>query len=646
MKSINSKKSNLKYWSAGLIALSFFSSGSIMGQSKVTAKLPNILWIVSEDNSAYFTGCYGNKFATTPNIDKFASEGFLYTRAYCPNAVCAPSRNAILTGVYASSNGNENMRSTYAKSAAVKTYPEYLRDAGYYCTNNSKTDYNTESVDPDKIWDECSDKAHYKNRPEGKPFFAVFNSMISHESCIFTHNVPYNKLRHDPDKVPLPPYHPNTKDVRHDWALYYDCIEDMDSWVGNTLKELDESGLADNTIVFYYGDNGGVLPRSKRFMYETGTQIPLVIRIPDKYKYLFPAAKPGDKVDRIINFPDLLPTLLSITGIPIPGQVPGHAFLGEQKTKDPQYTYMSRMRMDERFDNVRSVRDKQYRYIRNYMPFRINMQHQAFLFNMPSAQSWEDEFRAGRTNAIQSRDFMERPVEELYNTENDPWEINNLAADPKYTSVLKRLRSALDSWRRDTRDVGVIPELEYHRLAGDTPLYDYVRSNNCPFEKLMKASDLALMGGPENMNMYVSYLQDKNSAIRYWGATGILTHINKAASAISALKYAANDESIATVVLVAETLARLGEKSEAEKIYLRILNDTKLDLLDRAFALNSIDAIDFKNQEIEKWISNYYDVQTKKIKGFAIYNNYDVSLAKSILEKWGVIQRVAGGNSL
>jgi len=631
---INRNKVRLFVALVGTMFLSLYSTAQ--------KELPNILWIVSEDNSAYFTGCYGNSFSTTPNIDKLANEGFLYTHAYCPSAVCAPSRNSILTGVYAASNGNENMRSTNAKSSVVRTYPEYLREAGYYCTNNSKTDYNTNSVDPNKIWDESSDKAHYKNRPEGKPFFAVFNSMISHESCIFR-NVPYDKLRHNPEEVPLPPYQPNTKAARHDWALYYDCIEDMDAWVGSLLKELDENGLADNTIVFYYGDNGGVLPRSKRFLYETGTQIPLVIRIPEKYKSLFPSAKLGDKIDRLVNFPDLLPTLLSIAGVKVPEYVQGQAFLGDQKTKDPEYTYFQRQRMDERFDYVRAVRDQKFRYIRNYMPFRISFPHQAYHFNEPSAQSWEDEYRAGRTNEVQSRVFQPKTVEELYDVENDPWEINNLAGDPKYADVLKRMSDALDQWRKKTKDVGVIPELEYNTLAGEMPLYDYVRSGKCDYERLRKASDLAVLGGSENMDKYISFLKDENSAIRYWGATGILIHKDQAKAALPALKNAVNEMSVQTATLEAEALAQLGEKELAQQIYMRILNDDKSKMLDRAFVLNSIDAIDFRTQEVEEWIKSYYDEKIPDLKGFAIYAEYDVSLIKLILEKWGVIEKPTVG---
>ena len=276
-------KSLTQFTTLGLAAVAAFPTASC--SRKIPEELPNILWITSEDNSAYFTGCYGNSFTTTPDIDSLAGEGFMYTHAYATCAVCSPSRNTIITGAYAASNGNEQMRSSYAKSEAVRTYVEYLRQAGYYCTNNSKTDYNTPSIIPSEIWDESSNTAHYKNRPSGKPFFAVFNLMTSHESSIHR-QIPSEELRHDPAKVTLPPYHPDTPEMRHDWAQYYDMIEDMDAQVGALLRELEASGLAGNTIVMYYGDNGGVLGRSKRYVYDSGTHVPLIIRIPRKYKYL------------------------------------------------------------------------------------------------------------------------------------------------------------------------------------------------------------------------------------------------------------------------------------------------------------------------------------------------------------------------
>ena len=599
----------------------------------VAEQKPNILWIVSEDNSAYFTGCYGNLFATTPNIDKLANQGFLYSHAYCTNAVSAPSRNTIITGVYSASNGHENMRSTYPKSADVHTYPEYLRQAGYYCTNNAKTDYNTPDIIPSEIWDESSKKAHYKNRPKEKPFFAVFNIEISHESCLHK-QIPTENLRHSPSKVTLPPYHPNTPEMRHDWAQYYDKIEDMDAQVGLLLKELEQCGEAENTIVMYYGDNGGVLARSKRFVYETGTRIPFIIRIPEKYKYLYPAEKSGQKVDRLINFVDLAPTLLSIADIAIPAYMQGNPFLGKQKTKDPEYSFMSRQRMDEKYDMVRAVRDKKFRYIRNYMPFRITMQHVNYLFKAPSAQSWEDAFKAGKTNVVQSAPFLTKSLEELYDTENDPWEIKNLAYDPNYSVVLTRMRQAENDWMRKIKDVGLIPESEYKKLSGGKPMYDYMRSSECPFDELMQAADLATIGQKGNIVTLVQFLKNRNSAIRYWGATGLLILKKDAQPALSALKDAASDQSGAVATRVAETLYGLGEKELAKTIYIRILKgkDT-YDENERNFTLNSIDAVNENSTELKEIVGQLIREQKSSDKSL---ENYGLRAAEGLLVKWGI----------
>ena len=503
-------------------------------EEKAPKELPNILWLVSEDNSPLL-GCYGDEFATTPNLDKLASEGFLYTHAYANAPVCAPARNTIISGVYACSGGNQHMRSYYPKSEEVKTYPEYLREIGYYCTNAAKTDYNTNSIDPDKIWNESSKKAHYKNRAEGQPFFAVFNTGISHESSIHKFK-PNEKLRHSPDDVPIPPHHPATPEMKHDWAHYYDNVEDMDAQIGKWLKELDEAGLAENTIVFYYGDHGGVLARSKRYVYETGTRVPFIVRIPEKYKYLFPNKNPNSKVDRLISFVDLVPTLLSITGIEIPEYLQGNAFLGKQKTENPEYAYMFRGRMDERYDMCRAVRDQKYRYIRNYMPYRVYGQRLGYLWRAPSIVSWEQAYKNGECNETQSIFWNKKPVEELYDTENDPWEVNNLAENPKYKDVLERMRTANKKWVARINDTGFIPEADRVDRAGEMPMYDYMRSGKINLEEIMEAAEVATLGKVETLEELKGYLKNDESAVRYWGASGLLILGKEAAPAIEELK--------------------------------------------------------------------------------------------------------------
>lgn len=594
-------------------------------QNRVPVELPNILWLTSEDNCP-FLGCYGDEFATTPNLDKLASEGFLYTHAYANAPVCAPARNTIITGIYATSGGNEHMRSNYFKSEIIKTYPEFLREGGYYCTNNVKTDYNTQSIDPQLIWDECSRDAHYKNRNPGQPFFAVFNTTISHESSIHD-SIPDEKLRHNPEEVPIPPYHPATQAIKHDWAQYYDKVEDMDAWVGEKLRELEESGLAESTIVFYYGDNGGVLPRSKRYVYETGTRVPLIIRIPEKFRHLFPAKKSGSKIDRLVSFVDLAPTLLSIAGINISDYYQGNAFLGSQKTEDPEYAFMFRGRMDERYDMSRAVRDSKYRYIRNYMPHRIYAQHLEYLWRAPSTRSWEQAYLSGNCNETQSVFWNSKPAEELYDTENDPWEVNNLATDPDYADIVNRMRTANREWMTRVKDAGFIPEADRVRRTGEMPVYDYIRTSGFDLETVIKAAETASFGNAENLTLFQSYLKNEESSIRYWGATGLLILGDKAEPAKKELLISLNDSSPDVVSVAAEALYNLGETEAAKAALLEVLENP--NEFARCQALNVIDCIEENSPEIIGGVINMINQHIKLNR-----NSYDLRLAKWLMEKW------------
>lgn len=611
----------------GLAALPLLPFAAI--KSQVATDLPNILWLVSEDNSP-FLHCYGDKFATTPVLDQLASQGFRYSHCYANSPVSAPARNTIITGMYANSNGNEHMRSSNPKSELIKTYPEYLRKIGYYCTNNEKPDYNTNSIDPHIIWNENSHQAHYKNRKVGQPFFAVFNSFITHEGSIHK-STPTELLRHSTEKVPLPPYHPQTTEMKHDWAQYYDKVEDMDTWVGEKLKELDDAGLTDNTIVIYCADNGGVLARSKYFVYETGTQVPFIVRIPEKYKKLFPTKKVGSTIDRLVSFVDIEPTLLSIAGIPVPEYMQGHAFLGKQKSKDPEYAFMFRGRIDERYDLSRAVRDKKFRYIRNYMPYRAYGQHMEDFMVAKSAQSWQKAWQNGECNKTQSVFWNTKPAEELYDTENDPWEVNNLAANPTYKKVLERLRRVNSKWIRGIYDTGFIPEGDLVDRLGSTPAYDYMRSGKINLNEIIDAAEIATIGDAANLKTLQKYLQSSESAVRYWGATGLLILGEKATPAINDLKTALNDKTLSVVTVAAEALYKLGEKESAEKALLMVLKSK--NKFTQCQALNAIESTEIgSSPEMVAGVVNVLQARPMLPEDRYLI----VAAAKYLLEKWKV----------
>ena len=282
---------------------------------------PNIMWVTSEDNSHHWVGCYGNEDAHTPNIDALAANGIRYKYAYSNAAVCAVARSTLILGRYACAMGTQNMRSRYPVPDNFRTYPSYLREAGYYCVNRSKTDYNFDGNDKSH-WDECSSKAHWKNRADGQPFFAVFNTTISHESSLFEKKtngyrdkgmIPKTPSR-DPASVKLPPHYPDTPEIRQDWVTYMDIMTAMDKQIGDWLKELDDEGVRENTIVFYYSDHGGILPRAKRYINDTGTHVPLIVSFPKKWQHLAPAES-GTVSDRHVSFIDLPPTVFSLAGV-------------------------------------------------------------------------------------------------------------------------------------------------------------------------------------------------------------------------------------------------------------------------------------------------------------------------------------------
>jgi N-sulfoglucosamine sulfohydrolase len=527
---------------------------------------PNILWIVSEDNGPYL-GCYG--YANeTPHIDGLAKQGILYERAYANAPVCAPARSTIITGCYASSLGTHNMRSNNAIPETIRLFPEYLRKAGYYTCNNSKTDYNLTSPSVKTAWDAIKG-GHYKNRAEGQPFFAVFNLGTSHESSLHGSSVQQKYLDAD---FELPGYHPDTPEIRSNWVQYYEIIRKMDGQVGRILAELEDRGLADDTIVFYYADHGGILPRSKRFLYDTGTHVPLVVRFPQKYQHLAPAA-PGSRSDRAVSFVDLAPTILSLTGVDVPETMQGHAFLGKQAAPPQPYAYLFRNRMDERYDIQRAVTDGRFRYIRNYHPHRIYGQHLEYLWRMPATKSWEAAFLAGKCNAAQSRFFQTKPAEELYNTDADPWEIHNLAADPAYAEKLNELRAANRAHLLRIRDAGLLPEAEMTDRGRESTIREVALDpRRYPIEEVLAAAEAATARDPAKTSQLVKAMHHEDPAVRYWAATGIAVLGSDAESARGEVAKLLADPNDSVRCAAAEAVAALGDQQAAANTLTELLS--------------------------------------------------------------------------
>ena len=456
----------------GLFGLVAVMSAAWAEEPPADRPRPNILWLTSEDNGPHL-GCYGDAFATTPNLDRLAQKGLCYRLCWSNAPVCAPARTAIITGMYPTSLGAEHMRSLVRLPPGVRLFPQLLREAGYYCTNCRKEDYNV--IKPGQVWDESSRKAHWKNRPKGRPFFAVFNSTKSHESQIRRRP---HKLMHDPAKVRVPAYHPDRPEVRADWAQYYDKITEMDAELGQRLRELEQAGLADETIVFYFGDHGSGMPRSKRVPYNSGLQVPLIVYIPPRFAHLRPDDwKAGGMSDRLVSFVDLAPTVLSLCGIRPPAWMQGQAWLGPWAAPPRKYVFGFRGRMDERYDLMRTVTDGRYVYVRNFHPHLPLGQYIAYMFRTPTTRIWHELYEAGKLNAVQAAFWEPKPFEALFDLATDPDETRNLASDPAYRQVRDRMRAALWQWLRQVQDVGFIPEaMLLARCQGTSP-YRWIRQN-------------------------------------------------------------------------------------------------------------------------------------------------------------------------
>ena len=548
-----------------------------MLSSVAMSEQPNIVWISCEDISPHL-GCYGDPHAITPNLDKLAQEGTRYTNAFTTAGVCAPCRSAIITGMYQNSIGTHHMRCNATLPTWLKPFPVYLREAGYYCTNNSKTDYQFSKPAKKEIWDICGAKGHWKNRPQkSQPFFAVFNFTGCHESGIaseskyksVTKDLLPSQRQNPKELTTLPPYYPDTTITREDWKRNYELITAMDVWAGDLIQQLKDAGEYDNTIIIYWSDHGVGLPRAKRWLYDSGTHIPLIIRVPEKFQKSLDISSLATD-NQLISAVDFAPTVLNIAGIDPPSYLQGRAFLGLHLSPPRKFVYGARDRMDERYDIIRTVRGPQYRYIRNFEPLKPYYQY----MNTPEKGATMQEIRkkeaSGQLDPVMALfSANEKPVEELYDTHADPFEIHNLADDPAFSQRLSEMRHALSEWQNEIGDVGLIPEAEIEILEQDAgsrfAILQSTTKNSSTEKRLALLVDIATSAseGPASIPKLLDALQNEDASIRYWAATGIGNIGPAATSTLKRVVESLNDPSPSVRIAAARAVAKLGSPEEA-----------------------------------------------------------------------------------
>ena len=455
-----------------LVVLPFLSIKGLFAQQTAQPSPPNIVWIVCEDLSPQHLESYGGTGGKTPFLNALAAESVQYNQVFATAGVCAPSRAALITGAYQTSIGAMHMRTLAASAVALdayppgfkgystllpegmKPYPELLRSAGYYTSNNSKEDYQFES--PVTMWDESSAKAHYRNRPDStQPFFSIFNFMVTHESQVWMRE--HEELLVRPEEVNVPAVYPDDSLTRRVLARFITNAMRMDKQVGEVVAQLKEDGLYENTIIFFFSDHGDGMPYFKRELYDRGLRAPLLIKAP--------FLEAGSQSNELISFVDFAPTLLSLAGVPIPESMQGQAFLGQQKSATPRkYSFAARDRMDSEYDRVRAVTDGEFKYIRNYMPEKPNYQNVNYRLQNPLMIHLLELNSKGLLNANQARWFaLTKPAEELYDTKTDPWEFKNLIGNPLYEEKLRELRKAHEDWVLTYGDLGALVEMDMVR---------------------------------------------------------------------------------------------------------------------------------------------------------------------------------------
>lgn len=551
---------------AALTGSQLIPAGCSAPAEKKTLTKPNIIWLIAEDISPAL-GCYGDSLATTPNLDKLASTGVVFTNAWSTAPICAPSRSCLISGLYATSLGTQHLRSEVNFPAQLKRLPELLKESGYFTTNRDKTDYNFSAEGMFDHW--SSETTPWRHRQVGQPFFSFINIGPSHEGTVNNLETYKNltkdlapELFHDPDKIKLPPYYPDSHETRDVWAHYYDILTVLDKNVGALLDSLKKDNLMDETIIFFIADHGFGMPRYKRWLNKTGMNVPLILHVPEKYRHLVGEFQEGGKTDELVSFIDMVPTTLSLAGAEIPSYLEGKPFLGANLQSKRQYAFGARDRADDMVEMSRSVTDGRYIYIRHFMP------------HLPYVQSgyiYSDEkeaFKAlrklhleGKTTAEQEKLWNPKPIEELYDLEADPSETNNLAMDKTVSEIKRNLKNELHSWMLTHKDLGLLAESEYMIRSSQSSPYEYARnSGQYQVDKILQAAERV---GTATEKELSEKLQDQEGGVRYWAILGLRQLSNVGTNTLQALEKALEDESPSVQIVAAEALCHFRKPQKA-----------------------------------------------------------------------------------
>ncbi|MGI9239744.1 MAG: sulfatase family protein, partial [Verrucomicrobiales bacterium] len=484
------------------------------------ADRPNFVWILSEDNSHHYLEHFFPGGAPTPNIVSMADHGITYEHAFSNAPVCSVARSTLITSCYAPRIGTQyHRRSAMAPMPeGVRMFPAYLRDAGYFTTNNSKTDYN---ATPGKdVWDESSKKAQWSARGNGQPFFHKVTFGQSHEGSLHfsAQQMAAQPTTTDPAAIPLPPYHPDTPTFRYTHARYRDHIRTIDGLVGNVLTQLEDAGELENTFVFYFGDHGGVLPRGKGYAYESGLHIPLVVRVPANFKHLVDTPL-GARAKGFVSFIDFGPTVLNLAGITPPSGIDGKPFLGagarweEVEQRDTALGYADRF--DEKYDLVRTLRKGKFTDQRNFQPFNFDSLQNDYRYQMLAFREWRELFKAGKLDPAQKQFHLPRPAEALYDIEADPHEVNNLAGSPEHAEKLAEMRGLLTSKLKQINDLSFFPEPYMLDAARENPVA-FGKANSAKIASLIDLANLQLVEFPKAEERLAEALDSDDPWQRYW----------------------------------------------------------------------------------------------------------------------------------